>query len=87
MKMNSKTLSIAVLTAGLTGCVGASPALQGRLDAHLGDSIRANTEVHAVAPTPEQKANTFIPPDPDVMQRARQAYKDGMVKKPRSVNP
>lgn len=55
----------------------------------LGDAITHNTNIQAVAPSPEQKANTYIPADGQRQKLARDAYRKGGVKpleKPRTRN-
>ena len=71
----------------LGGCTTAGPALEGRLDPNLGAAVRTNVQAQAVAPTAQQKANTYIPSDPSRAALALQNYRDGKVKEPVPVNP
>ena len=48
--------------------------------APLGDAMAHNTKLQAIAPTPEQKENTFIPADSQRQRAARDAYRKGEVK-------
>lgn len=68
------------------GCSTSKPALQGQLDAHMGAAVKANIAAHAVEPTPEQKANTFIPADPARTGLAREHYRENTVPRPVPVN-
>ena len=47
----------------------------------LGAAIAHSKQVQAVAPTAEQKNNTFIPADRARQKHARDAYQKGEVKK------
>jgi len=71
----------------LAGCSTSQPALQGQLDRNLGSAVEANIDLHAVAPTAAQKANTFIPADPVRTRQARQNYKDNTVAEPEGSQP
>ena len=68
------------------GCATSKPALDGQLDAHLGKAVKQNIANQAVAPSPEQKANTFIPADPARTGLARQNYRNNTVPDPERVN-
>ncbi|PHS41597.1 MAG: hypothetical protein COA91_02140 [Robiginitomaculum sp.] len=70
----------------LAGCATAKPALKGQLDANLGAAVRANIQAQFVAPTPKQKADTYIPADPSRAALARKRYRDDNVKVPVPVN-
>jgi len=70
----------------LSGCAVSGPALNGQLDPNLGAAIKTNTLAQAVAPTPEQKANTFIPANPARTALAREKYRENKVPEPKSVN-
>jgi hypothetical protein len=85
---NTYKLSIGcvALASVLGGCATSKPALHGQLDPTLGSAVKANIAAHAVAPTAEQKANTFIPADPTRTQQARQNYRDNKVPEPQRVN-
>ena len=69
----------------LAACQTSTPALESSLSEGFGDAVRQNIEVHAIAPTPASKADTYIPADASVQQRARQAYRDGEVEEPRQL--
>ena len=87
MYLSKKTIACAGLSLFiLAGCTTSKPALQGRLDANLGDAVKANTQAHAVAPTAAQKANTYIPSDPSRAATARKNYHEGTVKEPIAIN-
>ena len=67
-----------------TGCATTTPSL----DAHshrFGEAIAQNIEAQRIAPTPEQKANTTIPPNIIRQKRAREAYENGTVEMPTTV--
>ncbi len=87
--MKQQTISLffggAILLV-LGGCATAGPALEGQLDPNLGGAIRANVQAQAVAPTAQQKANTYIPSDPHRAALALKNYRDGKVKDPVPVN-
>jgi len=57
---------------GLSGCAVTAPP--------LGSAITHNTQLQAVAPSPEQKSNTYIPADSQRQKLARDAYRKGDVK-------
>ena len=79
----AKNLSICIAALYiLSGCASATPALDGRLSPDFGDAIDANIKAHAVAPTPAQKANTYIPADPSRTARARRNYREDTVEAP-----
>jgi len=85
MKTHYKMIIIAGFgTLGLSACVTTQPALQAH-SANFGQAKANNTAVHAVVPTPEQKANTYIPADRDRREKARERYKKDEVKEPRSL--
>lgn len=87
MYSNKRNLSCGVLSLlVLAGCATAKPALEGRLDPGLGNAVKANAEAHAVAPTPQQKANTYIPADPARAALARKHYRENTVETPQAIN-
>ncbi len=87
MYFNKKALIIGTISLGLLGgCAMAKPALEGRLDAEFGSAIRANTQAHAIAPTPRQKADTYIPADPSRTALARKNYRENTVTEPQPIN-
>lgn len=66
-----KTLLFLLLLPGLSACAVTYPP--------LGDAMTHNINAQAIAPSPEQKANTFIPADITRQKLARDAYKKGEV--------
>jgi len=87
MYLNKKS----VLCTGITllilgGCTTAKPALEGRLDTEFGNAVKSNVAAHAVAPTPSQKANTYIPADPNRAALARLNYRENNVTDPVVIN-
>ena len=52
----------------------------------FGAAIRHNIAVQTVAPTTEQKQNTYIRPDPQRMAAARERYKNGEVEQPEDLS-
>jgi len=75
-----------VFVGGCTTVQHAQPALKGQLDVQLGAAVRANIQAQFVAPTPKQKADTYIPADPSRAALARKRYRDDNVKVPVPVN-
>lgn len=67
-----KTLLVLLPLLGLSACAVTQPT--------LGEATAYNTELQAIAPTPEQKENTFIPADSQRQKLARDAYRRGEVK-------
>jgi len=87
MYLNKQVIACAGLSLFiLAGCTTAKPALEGRLDANLGDAVRSNAQAHVVAPTPAQKANTYIPADPTRAALARKNYRENTVEEPIAIN-
>lgn len=85
MRLNRhlSALAAAALCAGLSACAS-TPALDSRTD-HFGSAVAHNIEAQRVAPTPEQKANTFIPPNRARQKLAREAYEKGETPDPIQV--
>lgn len=82
--MRWNKFGLITLSLALTGCASAKPAL----DAHstgFGDAVAHNIAAQRIAPTAEEKANTFIPPNPARQKTAREAYENGTVKEPTPV--
>lgn len=73
---------IAIL--GLSACATTKPALQNG-SPEFGEAIRHNIAAQAVAPTPEQKANTFIPADATKRAKARENYRNGNTPEPTPI--
>ncbi len=76
----------AIALMALSGCATTKPALEGRMDTRLGSAVKANVNAHAVVPTPQQKANTYIPADPSRAALARKKYRENTVEEPQAVN-
>ena len=70
----------------LGGCATANPALEGSLSSGFGDAVIANMNAHAVAPSAQQKANTYIPADPSRAALARKNYRENTVADPEPVS-
>ncbi len=66
----------------LSGCATAKPALEGRIDPYLGSAVKANIAAQFVAPSPQQKANTYIPADPNRAALARKNYRENTIDTP-----
>ena len=71
-------LASASACIGLGGCATAQPASAG-VSADFGAAVAHNRNAQFVAPTPEQKANTFVPPNPARQRLALEAYEAGEV--------
>ena len=78
MTYKSKTLILAISGILISGCATSTDTTR----SDFGVAVKHNIAVQAVQPTPEQKANTFIPADPDRRDLARQRYKADEVEKP-----
>ncbi len=71
-------LASASVCIGLGGCASAKPASAG-LSANFGSSVEHNRTAQFVAPAAEQKANTYIPPNPARQRLALETYEAGEV--------
>jgi len=60
----------------LSACATTTPATTAHAPT-FGKAVKHNMAAQAVAPTPEQKANTFIPADPAKRAKARENYRTG----------
>ncbi len=60
----------------LSACATTTPAAKAHAPT-FGQAVKHNMAAQAVAPTPEQKANTFIPADPAKRAKARENYRTG----------
>jgi hypothetical protein len=83
MRWNKVGLILIAIT--ITGCASSQTAL----DAHspqFGEAIAHNITAQRVAPTAEEKANTFIPPNRARQKAAKDAYESGTVTQPSLVN-
>ena len=67
-----KTLLLALPMLSLSACAVTHPP--------LGEAMTHNTNIQAIAPSPEQKENTYIPADSARQKLARSAYRKGEVK-------
>ena len=68
----------------LTGCASTKPALEAH-STDFGNAVAHNIAAQRIAPTAEDKADTFIPPNRARQKAAREAYESGTVKEPVSV--
>lgn len=78
-----------LITFGLTsltliGCASGTPALEAHSES-FGLATAQNIAAQRVAPSAEDKANTFIPPNRARQKAAREAYESGTTPKPTSV--
>ena len=80
MKLILTTLSLITLSA----CATTKPALQNG-SSEFGNAVRQNIAAQAIAPTPEQKANTFIPADATKRAKARENYRLGETPEPQPI--
>lgn len=83
-KMILKYSVCAIIVPILCACATSQPALQGQLSDDFGAAMKQNITAHAVAPTPEQKANTFIPANAKKTALARKNYEEGTEPKPKT---
>lgn len=74
--------SISLIT--LSACATTKPALQTG-SSEFGNAVRHNIAAHAITPTPEQKANTFIPADATKRAKARENYRNGETPTPQPI--
>jgi hypothetical protein len=82
--MQGNNIGLAILGLALTGCASATPALDGP-SSGFGVAVAQNIAAQRIAPTAEDKANTFIPPNRARQKAAREAYENGTVKEPIAV--
>lgn len=80
MKLILATLSLITLSA----CATTQPALQSG-SSEFGNAVRHNIAAQAITPTPEQKANTFIPADATKRAKARENYRKGETPEPQPI--
>lgn len=69
----------------VTGCASSQAALDAS-SPQFGEAIAQNIAAQRVAPTAEEKANTFIPPNRARQKAARDAYESGTVTEPNFVS-
>ncbi len=85
MKVRAKVLGMASLLV-LGACATApNPSTTATSEA-FGSAVKHNIRVHAVAPTQEQKQNTYIPADRSRQDLARKRYREDDVEAPEGVN-
>ncbi len=77
MKLHIKSVILILSAASLSAC-----ATLETTDPMHGQAVRHNIAVQAVAPTPEQKENTYIRPDAQRMSAARERYRKDEVEEP-----
>ena len=72
-----------LVTAGaaavLGACASTADAHTAGLDAGFGEAVRHNIAAQAVAPTEQQKANRYIPPNTQRQRLAVETYEAGEV--------
>lgn len=86
--MTSTRLKIVTLLCGtalLGACSTARPALHGSHDG-FGQAVKANIAAQAIAPSAEQKANTYIPANAARTAAARRNYREGTVPEPEPIS-
>jgi len=83
MPWNKVGLILIAIT--MTGCASSQAALDAT-SPQFGEAIAYNIAAQRVAPTAEEKANTFIPPNRARQKAARDAYEAGTVTEPNSVS-
>lgn len=69
----------------LGACASGGPALHEH-SVTFGEAVAQNKAAQAVAPTPSQKANTFIPADRARQALARQKYRENKVAEPKPIS-
>jgi hypothetical protein len=78
-------IGLAFLAFTLTGCASTTPALDAT-SPQFGNAIAQNIAAQRVAPSAEDKANTFIPPNRARQKAAQEAYENGTVAEPTLVD-
>jgi len=68
----------------LSACATTQSALKTG-SSEFGNAVRHNIAAHAVAPTPEQKADTYIPADAAKRTKARENYREGETPEPQPI--
>ncbi len=71
----------ALVLLSLSACATTSPALSDH-GATFGQAVKANIAVQHVAPSPEQKANTYIPANRARRALAIKRYEENDVEEP-----
>jgi len=83
MRWNKFILAVSVIA--LSGCASSMPALDAHSE-HFGEAVAQNIAAQRVAPSAEEKANTYIPPNAKRQKAAREAYENGSLAQPQSVS-
>jgi len=84
MKQKYTPLSALVLLS-LSACATTSPALSDH-SATFGQAVKANIAAQHVAPSPQQKANTYIPANRARRALAIKRYEENAVEAPVIIN-
>jgi len=79
-----KKISLGLCALSLSACATTEPALHIQSSA-FGQAVRHNIAVHAIAPTAEQKTDTYIPADSTRRAKARENYRKGETPEPRRI--
>ncbi len=79
MKIFTKASLFSLSALLITGCTTSVPVLQGQFGDQHGAATHANIQAHAVKPSAQQKANTYIPADPARTALALEKYRQGKV--------
>lgn len=83
--MRWNKFGFAFIGFALTACASTQPALDAT-SPHFGDAVAQNIAAQRVAPSVEDKANTFIPPNRARQKAAIEAYEEGTVTEPTLVD-
>ncbi len=70
----------------LCGFMASSCTTMEKPSAPFGSSVKQNIAAQTVAPSPDQKQNTYIKPNQERMAKARLRYRADEVEKPRDLN-
>jgi len=79
-----KKIIAALSLLALSACATTQPAMKNS-SSEFGQAVRHNIAVQAVAPTPEQKADTYIPADATKRAKARENYRKGETPEPQPI--
>lgn len=79
-----KSIFAAFSLIALSACATTQPALNNG-SSEFGKAVRHNIAAHAIEPTAEQKANTFIPADATRRAKARENYRKGETPDPQPI--
>jgi len=83
--MRWNRFGIFLIGCAVTGCASSQAALDAT-SPQFGQAIAQNIAAQRVAPTAEEKADTFIPPNRARQKAAKDAYESGTVTEPSLVN-